>query len=139
VSEKALAQLRQRLAQEGVTNVDVTLGAYDTPRLTADTFDAALIYNSYHEMTEYEPMLRGILAGLKPGGRLVIVEPIHDNMRERSRAEQTKQHEISDDLAAQELVAAGFKIARQDATFRPFSDPLGTGAWWLIVGVKPKP
>ncbi|MGH9199729.1 MAG: class I SAM-dependent methyltransferase, partial [Vicinamibacterales bacterium] len=98
VSEKALESLRQRLQREGVSNVDVTLGAFDSPRLTADTYDAALIYNSYHEMSDYGPMLNGILSGLKPGGRLVIIELIHDAMRLESRSDQTAKHEISDDL-----------------------------------------
>jgi ubiquinone/menaquinone biosynthesis C-methylase UbiE len=139
VAEKALAQLRQRLEREKVTNVDVTLGAFDSPRLPADTFDAALIYNSYHEMTEHTPMLRGILFGLKPGGRLVIIEPIRDSNRSQVRAEQTKQHEISDDLTVAELQSAGFQIVRKDPQFRPFNDRRGTGSWWLIVATKPNP
>lgn len=137
VSEKALASLRERLERERVTNVDVTLGAFDSPRLAADTYDAALIYNTYHEMTDYGPMLKSILASLRPGGRLVIIEPIRDTMRSESRAEQTAEHEISDDLTAQELEAAGFRVTRKDLKFRPFTDPLGTGGWWLIVAVKP--
>jgi SAM-dependent methyltransferase len=118
-------------------NVDVTLGAYDDPRLAPNTFDAALIYNSYHEITEHTGVLRGILAGLKSGGRLVIIEPVHDSRRNASRAEQTAKHEISDELTAQELGTAGFHIGRRDPTFRPFSDPDGTGGWWLIVAIKP--
>jgi predicted methyltransferase len=122
-----------------VTNVDVTLGAVDDPRLAPNTFDAALIYNSYHEMTEYAGVLRGILAGLKPGGRLVIIEPVHDFRRDTSRAEQTAKHEISDELTAEELTTAGFQIGRRDPKFRPFSDPEGAGGWWLIVAMKPTP
>jgi predicted methyltransferase len=139
VSDKALEQLRQRLQREGVTNVDPILGAFDSPRLSAGVFDAALIYNSYHEMTEYRSMLAGILSSLKPGGQLVIIEPIHDSARTQTRADQVAKHEISDDLTAQELETAGFRIARKDSTFRPFSDPNGTGAWWLIVATKPTP
>ena len=52
-------------------------------------------------------------AGLRIGGRLVIVEPIHDAMCAQSRAEQTAKHEISDDLTAEELRAAGFRSARK--------------------------
>lgn len=137
VSEKALGELRLRLEREQVTNVDVTHGANDNPRLEADTFDAALIYNSYHEMTEYGVMLTRVLSALKPGGRLVIIEPIHDSMRSESRTAQTAKHEISDELTAQELEAAGFQIGRKDAGFRPFTDPRGSGAWWLIVARKP--
>lgn len=88
-------------------------------------------------MTEYGAMLRGILSALKAGGRLVIIEPIHDSMRAQSRAEQTAKHEISDDVTAQELEAAGFRIARKDPRFRPFTDPAGPGGWWLIVAINP--
>lgn len=82
-------------------------------------------------------VLRGILIGLKPGGRLVIVEPIHDVRRSADRATQTAKHEISDQITAEELQAAGFEIERRAAAFRPFSDPEGTGGWWLIVATKP--
>ncbi|HJU42072.1 MAG TPA: class I SAM-dependent methyltransferase [Vicinamibacterales bacterium] len=137
VTEDVLARLRQRLEREQVTNVDITLGAFASPKLSDETYDAALIYNAYHEMTEYAPMLKGIFAALKPGGRLVMIEPIHDQKRKEDRAAQTKEHEISDDLTAEELQAAGFRIARKDSAFRPFTDPRGTGAWWLVVAVKP--
>lgn len=137
VSERALDKLRARLQAESVTNVEVTLGAVDDPRLPSDSCDAALIFNSYHEMTAYESMLRGIFAGLRSGGRLVIVEPIHDFRRRADRAAQTAKHEISDEITAKELEAAGFLIERRDPAFRPFTDPEGTGGWWLIVATKP--
>ena len=137
VTEKALEQLRQRLEREKVTNVDPVLGAFDSPRLPADTFDAVLIYNAYHEMTEYGAMLKGILSGLRAGGRLVIVERIDDSLRTQGRAEQTAKHQLSDDLAAQELETAGFTIIRKDPTFRPFTVSTGNGTWWLIVAGKP--
>jgi FkbM family methyltransferase len=141
VTDKSLEQLRQRLAREQVANVDVTLGAFDDPRLAPNTFDSALIYNAYHEMTEFAPMLKGILAALKPGGRLVIIERLDDSMRAESRATQTAKHQISEDITASELEAAGFRIVRKDAAFRPFISSTGTGAgaWWLIVATKPAP
>jgi predicted methyltransferase len=139
VTDKALEQLRQRLAREQVTNVDVTLGAFDDPRLAPSAFDSVLIYNAYHEMTEFAPMLKAILAALKPDGRLVIIERMDDSMRAESRATQTAKHQISDDITASELQAAGFLIARKDAAFRPFTVPNGAGAWWLIVATKPAP
>ena len=137
VTEKALNGLRQRLDREKVTNVDMTLGAFDSPRLAAEAYDAAFIYNAYHEMTDYQPMLKGILSALKPGGRLVISELLREEMRNESRAAQTAKHQISDELTAQELQAAGFQIVRKDAAFRSFSDWIGPGVWWLIVATKP--
>ena len=107
--------------------------------MAPDTFDSVLIYNAFHEMTEFAPMLKGLLAALKPGGRLVIIERIDDSMRAESRAAQTAKHQISDDITASELEAAGFRIARKDAAFRPFTVPNGAGAWSLIVATKPAP
>ena len=66
-------------------------------------------------------MLKGILSGLRAGGRLVIVERIDDSLRAQGRAEQTAKHQLSEDLTAQELETAGFTIIRKDSTFRPFT------------------
>ena len=72
IEEKSLAKLRSQLAADEITNVDVVLGATDDPRLAAAAFDAVLVYNSYHEMTEHAAMRRGMFRALKPGGRLVV-------------------------------------------------------------------
>ena len=44
-------------------------------------------------MTAPEPILKPILRALKPRGRLVISEPLHDNLRE-TRAQLVKDHEV---------------------------------------------
>jgi hypothetical protein len=59
-------------------------------------------------------------------------------MRKENRAAQTAKHQISDAVTAQELEAAGFLITRKDSQFRPLTDPMGSGAWWLIIATKPK-
>ena len=41
-------------------------------------------------------------------GRLVIVEPISANRRDKPRDEQTRNHEIAIDLVKQDLREAGF-------------------------------
>lgn len=139
VSEKYLQKLRDRLQQENLTNVDVILGAIDDPRLPAMTFDAVLIYNAYHEMTAYEAILRAIIRALKPGGRLVMAEPLHNNLRSATRAEQIKEHEISDELVAEELRAVGFQITDHRPSFLPFFNPEHKGGFWLMVATKPVP
>jgi len=94
VSDAALTKLRERASRDNVTNVDAVLGATDDPRLEAGHFDAVLIHNAYHEMTEHEAMLRHIRAALKPRGRLVIVEPMHDSSRGLPREKQVEKHDI---------------------------------------------
>jgi ubiquinone/menaquinone biosynthesis C-methylase UbiE len=138
VSEKHLEKLRARLQQDGVTNVDVVVGAVDDPRLPPDSFDAVLIYNAYHEMTTPEPILKSILVALKSGGRLVMSEPLHDNVRNATRAEQVKDHEIGPNFVQQELLAAGFEIIEHASDFLPFTSPGHKGGFWLLVARKPE-
>jgi predicted methyltransferase len=137
VSEKYLDKLRARLQQENVTNVDVVVGALDNPHLPENTFDAVLIYNAYHEMTTPEPILKAIFMALKPGGRLVMSEPLHDNVRSSTRAEQVKDHEIGPNFVEQELRAAGFDMIEQRPDFVAFTSPGHKGGFWLMVAWKP--
>jgi ubiquinone/menaquinone biosynthesis C-methylase UbiE len=137
ISEKHLEKLRERLKQDNITNVDVVVGAVDDPRLPPDSFDAVLIYNAYHEMTTPEPILKSILAALKPGGRLVMSEPLHENVRSATRAEQAKDHEIGPNFVEQELRAAGFEIVEQRPDFLAFTSPGHKGGFWLMVARKP--
>jgi ubiquinone/menaquinone biosynthesis C-methylase UbiE len=137
VSEKYLDKLRARIQQDKITNVDVVLGAVDDPRLPQGTFDSVLIYNAYHEMTTPEPILKAIFMGLKPGGRLVMSEPLHDNVRSATRAEQVKDHEIGPNFVQQELQAAGFDVIEQRPDFLAFPNPDHKGGFWLIVARKP--
>jgi ubiquinone/menaquinone biosynthesis C-methylase UbiE len=139
IDEKYLDKLRARLQQDNVTNIDVVVGAVDDPRLPANTFDAVLIYNSYHEMTSPEPILKSILAALNPGGRLVMAEPLHDNVKSATRAEQVKDHEIGANFVQQELEAAGFEVVEQRPDFLAFPAPGHKGGFWLMVTRKPAP
>ena len=137
VSEKYLDKLRARLQQDSMTNVDVVVGAVDDPHLPENAFDAVLIYNAYHEMTAPEPVLKAILRALKPGGRLVMSEPLHDNVRGATRAEQVKDHEIGPNFVQQELKGAGFEVLETRPEFLAFTDPGHKGGFWLMVARKP--
>lgn len=131
VGANPLRRLQSRVRDQGLTNVEVVEGAVDDPRLPAAAIDAALIVNAYHEMTEYHAMLSKIRAALKPGGRLVIVEPISRSRRESARDEQTRSHEIAAAFVREEARAAGFaEVALHD----PFTTrPHGNDEEWMLV------
>ncbi len=137
ISEKHLEKLRARLQQDAITNVDVVVGTVDDPHLPTGTLDAVLIYNAYHEMTAHEAILNAVRAALKPGGRLVMSEPLHDNIRDAPRADQVKDHEIGSNFVAQELQAADFEVIETRQDFVPFTVPGHKGGFWLIVARKP--
>ena len=130
VNEESLDRLRWRIDRDGLRNVTVIEGAYDDPRLPEGRLDGALIVNAYHEMTQYQAMLAGIAKALKPGGRLVIVEPISARYLDASRADQTRRHEIASRFVLEDLREAGYRVVRYEEEFAQRPD----GDWeWIIV------
>jgi len=136
-NQKVLDTLRQKLDAEKIANVDVVLGAFDDPKLAVATYDAVLVYNTYHEMTEHAAMRRAMFAALKPGGRIVVSDSIHENTRTATRDAQVKEHEIALEYVTEELRDTGFQVIETRRAFVPFSDPKREGGFWLIVARKP--
>jgi predicted methyltransferase len=134
IGPDALRRLRARVSADGLTNVEVIEGAVDDPKLPAATLDAALIVNAYHEMTEHQAMLAHIRKALKPGGRLVIVEPIGHARREAARDQQTRNHEIAIDFVRDDARTAGFA---QVSMIDPFTSRPHAGEpheeWMLVL------
>ena len=135
ISESALNKLRDRAGRENVNNIEVVVGAVDDPHIPAGKLDAVMIHNAYHEMTEHDAILRHIRAALKPGGRLVVVEPMHDSSGGLTREEQVKQHDIAIEIVDDELRAAGFEVLERDDAFVKFTAV--PGRFWLIVARRP--
>ncbi len=74
VDDKELAKIRRRAAKESLTQIEAILRARDNPRLSAESADAVLVVNAYHEMPDYDAMLQGLYRALKPGGLLGMIE-----------------------------------------------------------------
>lgn len=131
VEDRAVERLRARVVADELTNVTVVKGDADDPHLAAASLDAAVIVNAYHEMVDHQAMLRGLRAALKPGGRLIIVEPMSDKRSKTTRDQQTKVHEIAAAFVEQEARDAGFLI-------RTLQDPFVNRTnytEWLVVAV----
>lgn len=126
-----IARLQARVQQEALTNVEVVEGSEDDPHLAAESLDAVVILNAYHEMQAYQAMLRQLRRALKSNGRLVIVEPLSDRRRHQSRDAQVRDHEIGLQFVEQEVREAGFRVAR---TEDPFTEG-GSVEMWLLVAV----
>jgi ubiquinone/menaquinone biosynthesis C-methylase UbiE len=131
ITDGAIERLRARVQQDGLTNVTVTKGEADDPRLNPASLDAAVIINSYHEMADHRAMLRQLRMALKPGGRLVIIEPISEKRLTAAREQQIKEHEIAARYVEQEARDAGFRVQQ---LLDPFTTR-GNLIEWLIVAV----
>jgi ubiquinone/menaquinone biosynthesis C-methylase UbiE len=128
-----LGSAKKNLKKEHVKNVELIHGAADDPKLPAG-LDAVLIVNSYHEMPQYQAMLRHISESLKAGGHLVIEDNTPLRTGKRPREKQTRNHVLAADLAAGELQAAGFHIVHRDDGF--IDNPDAESAHWLIAAAK---
>ena len=60
--------------ERSIINVEPILGEVRDPNLPKSSVDLALMVDAYHEFAYPREMMEGIVRGLKPGGRVVLVE-----------------------------------------------------------------
>ena len=74
IQDDFLEKARGKAENEKLANVTYIKGSEADPMLPKGGVDVALALDSYHHYDYPEKMLAGIRRGLKPGGKLVIVE-----------------------------------------------------------------
>ena len=135
VESNKLEKVKERAAKNNLSQIRTVKGAYDDPKLPANTLDAVLILDAYHEMEEHDEMLKHIKTSLKAGGRLIVCEPIAEERRKLSRSEQEKKHELAIAYALANLTRAGFKIIFKKDGYIDRLKEKGD-KMWVIVGEK---
>ena len=138
IEQKSLDKLRERAHKEAITNVEIILSEPADPKLPPGVLDAVLIRNAYHEMVAYRDILTGVMSGLKPGGVLVVSESISDNLLDKPREQQVKEHYIAPGIVEAELREAGFEILDRDDAFTRFTRTI-VGGYWMIRARRPMP
>lgn len=138
VDSAVIRQLRERVAREGLTNVEFIHSTQRDPGLPAGALDGVLVVNAYHEFTQPDAMLAGFLRALRSGGRLVIVDqiPLARRLREE-RPAQERAHELGSWFAVRDLLLAGFRIVRLEDPFIVDGDTRGREDWWLLTAEPP--
>ena len=137
IDKPSLDKLTTRASGEGLTNVEVIVSESADPKLPPGRLDAVLIRNAYHEMTDHRGILKGVMAGLKPGGTLVVIESISDAMAEKPREQQTKEHYIAPGIVEAELREAGYEIVDRNDAFTRFTGRTIVGGFWMIRARRP--
>jgi ubiquinone/menaquinone biosynthesis C-methylase UbiE len=142
VNPVSLRELRDALSKE-LTNVEIVRGEEHDPKLPPAALDAVLVVNAYHEFAEYAAVLAKVREALKPGGRLVVIEPTPRRAEDTTRAAQTRRHTIAIEFVEGELAQAGYDIVRKDPAFvsrPPHQEANGatvTPTDWLLVARRP--
>ena len=87
-------------------------------------------------MVAYREILNGVMSGLKPGGLLVVSEGMSDNLLDKPREQQVKEHYIAPGIVEAELREAGFDIVDRDDAFTRFTGSR-VGGYWMIRARRP--
>ena len=116
INARGLATIDSKAAARGYKQVITIQGVNDDPRLPEASVDAILIVNAYHEMVEFDAMLRAMHRALKPGGRLGIIDA--NATPGLSRSQYQKNHHIPDSLVREDALRNGFTFRNKGEEFR---------------------
>ncbi|NEQ38607.1 MAG: class I SAM-dependent methyltransferase [Okeania sp. SIO3I5] len=89
--------------EENITNVETILGNIDNPNLPPSSVDIVLLVDAYHEFEYPREMMLGIVEGLKPGGRVVLLEYRRENPMIMIKG----LHKMSEKQVKKEMKAVG--------------------------------
>ena len=106
IQQEMLDFLKKRSGELSVTNVEPHLGAIDDLKLPADSLDAALMVDAYHEFSHPREMLASLRYALKPGGRIFLLEFRGEDPKVPIKA----LHKMTEAQARLEFEAAGFRF-----------------------------
>lgn len=74
IQPEMLAAIKVKTDAAGIEHVELVRGTTKTPKLPPNSCDLAFMVDVYHEFDFPYEMLKGIVDGLKPGGRIAFVE-----------------------------------------------------------------
>jgi predicted methyltransferase len=131
IADEVIRDINQRAKDRNLTQIAVIKGAENDARLPADTMDAALIVDTYHEFRDFNRMLQSVRRSLKPGAKLGIIDK--EEEAGRKRTEYHDLHAINEDLVRHEVLANGFKFVQRGRGFRSERGQ----EWWFLIFQKP--
>jgi ubiquinone/menaquinone biosynthesis C-methylase UbiE len=104
IQQEMLDHLKAEAARRKIANVEPHLGAIDSIQVDANTLDAVLMVDAYHEFSHPAEMLESIRSALKPGGRIYLLE----YRAEDPRVPIKPLHKMTEAQAVREFEALGF-------------------------------
>jgi ubiquinone/menaquinone biosynthesis C-methylase UbiE len=122
-----LDKAKARVAEKKLTNVDFVMGNTKDAKLPEGTVDRALVLDVYHHFDYPAEMLASIAKGLKPDGRLVIVE-YFKRMGAMGGDRALTHIRLDEDDAIREIESNGFRLLSKSE--------FNTKSQWIGVFVK---
>ncbi|MBP1777935.1 MAG: ubiE 8 [candidate division NC10 bacterium] len=108
IDAQALEAVRERCGQEKVSNVSVLVGETEDPKLPAEAVDVALMVNVLSALGNARNFLGNLAKGLKPDGRLVIIDwdPVKSGQLAEQEAAAFRQQSL------RQLQDADFEVVK---------------------------
>ena len=114
IGERQLNAIRDYVEKEGLKNVTVLAGAPAATNLPAACCDAIFMRDVYHHITTPDVFDKSLLASLKPGGRLAIIDflPRAGSATPDGVPANRGGHGVTPAIVVDELTSAGFTHVR---------------------------
>ena len=105
IQPEMLDAIEARAQELGMSNVTAVLGEITDPKLPPSHVDLVLMVDAYHEFSHPREMMGAIVASLKKGGRVVLVE-----YRGEDKASEIKPlHRMTESQVRKEMAAVGLR------------------------------
>jgi len=136
VRAEQLAEIRAAVAREGLDNVVVLEGATRSTNLPSGCCDAIFLRDVYHHLIHPQDIGASLLAALKSGGRLAIMDfpPEPGSIIPDGVPENRGGHGITASIIVSEMVQSGFRHVR---TISPWPADDNRTRLFLVLFEKP--
>src|SRR6185369_3309155 len=100
INPEAVRYIKNRAAQEKLSNIQAVLGQTEDPLLPAASIDAVLLLKTYHEVAHPVALLRNLRTALRPGALVGIID----------RNGNGENHGVAREVVVREASDAGYSL-----------------------------
>ena len=110
IEPEMLKLIERRKIADSVNNIDTVVANERSPNIPNASVDVVLLVDAYHEFSYPREVMDGVVKGLKPGGRVVLVE----YRGEDSSVAIKPLHKMTQRQVKKEMSAVGLQWLRTD-------------------------
>jgi ubiquinone/menaquinone biosynthesis C-methylase UbiE len=128
VESSMVDYLKARAEREEIKNLQVVLGAFDDAKLP-EPVDCILVVNTIHHIQERPAYFTRLVASLKPGGRIAIIDFKKGSKRGPPDAEKLTVEQVTAELATAGLSPQSSWAFLPDQYFVTFGKAAEVSTW----------
>ena len=114
LDKSRLRDIRQAVSTAGLANVTVVEAGAEETRLPAACCDVVFMRDVYHHFTKPDVMVASLLATVRPGGLLAIIDFPPRGANRTGASRERGEHGITPAALQREVTSGGFELVRQE-------------------------